>query len=95
MIQYINFLRVIGTISVIFIHTGSMFFSSSSLSDGSYEYCAYSFFNKFFSFAVPLFVLISGSLLLNPAKIISKKMILQKYIFRIVRVLLLFGFVCA
>lgn len=50
------------------------------------------FLQTFFSFAVPLFVLISGSLLLNPAKEISWQMILQKYIFRIIRVLLLFGF---
>lgn len=91
-IQYINLLRIIATISVIFIHVGAMLVSSQGLKDGDNDYMGYIVISNFFTFAVPIFILISGALLLNPAKNISYELVFKKYILRIIRVLIIFGF---
>lgn len=90
-IPYIHFLRVMATIAVIFIHVGAMFQSSSELNSCGNSYFQYEFIHRICSFAVPVFILISGSLLLNPQKEITYQSILHKYIPRIVWALLLFG----
>lgn len=91
-LQYINLLRLVATICVIFIHVGSLFISSQGLQpQESSDYELYEFIHRFCAFAVPVFVLISGALLLNPSKEISYHKIFRKYIPRIVRALLLFG----
>lgn len=91
-IQYINLLRIIATISVIFIHVGAMLVSSQGLKYGDNDYMEYIVISNFFTFAVPIFILISGALLLNPAKKISYDLVFKKYILRIIRALIIFGF---
>lgn len=90
-IPYIHFLRVMATVAVIFIHVGAMFQSSCELKSCENSYFQYEFIHRICSFAVPVFILISGFLLLNPKKEITYQSILHKYIPRIAWALLLFG----
>ena len=90
-IPYINLLRVTATVAVIFIHVGAMFQSSCDRNSCENSFFQYEFIHRFCSFAVPVFILISGSLLLNPEKEITYRSILHKYIPRIAWALLLFG----
>lgn len=76
-IPYINFLRVMATVAVIFIHVGAMFQSSCELKSCENSYFQYEFIHRICSFAVPVFILISGSLLLNPKKEITYQSILH------------------
>ena len=63
-IFYLDQLRVLAMIGVIFIHVSAQFLSNSD--PGTYSFFMSSFFNVFGqSFAVPLFVMISGALLLG------------------------------
>ncbi|MBQ8046604.1 MAG: acyltransferase family protein [Prevotella sp.] len=90
-LQYINLLRLLATVSVIFIHVGSLLISSQGLERQSPDFMFYEWCHQFFSFAVPVFVLISGSLLLDPAKEISYQKVFRKYTPRIVLALIIFG----
>ncbi|MCD8291581.1 MAG: acyltransferase [Prevotella sp.] len=87
-ITYLNGLRVLAALSVVFLHT------SSSITDR--EVLAFMdkvllfFYVCVLQFSVPLFVMISGVLFLNPAKDTSYKS-LWKYVRRILLVLIVFA----
>lgn len=89
-INYINSLRLIATLGVILLHT-----SSGLLGTRDIEECgsrmALTGYIKTTQFTVPLFIMISGALFLNPKKELGFKIIISKYVRRIALALLVFG----
>lgn len=91
-INYIDSLRVLATILVIFIHVSSMFISTQDLHVDDAGFFAYKFTHTFCSMAINLFLMISGILLLKRNNDIPYTQVLTRYIYRIVLALLIFGF---
>ena len=88
-IVWIDLLRVIGVIGVILIHVVSNTVNTfGGLSNNSHIF--YVFIRYFFSFAVPLFVMISGMVFLGK-KEISYKDMFKKYILKIILIILVIG----
>lgn len=85
-IVYLDLLRVIATFIVIFRHVCSIEFYHSPL---SLDWCIASIYNFLVPKAAPIFVMISGALLLNPYKEVTYRDILKK---RIPRLLLVYVF---
>ena len=95
-IHYLSFLKCIGMFAVIGIH---VFCTTVYQYEQSYSnaelFAAYFLTNVLRMWAVPVFVMISGALFLNPEKKIPLKKLYSKYILRLVLVLLTFGFLYA
>lgn len=89
-ITYINSLRLVATLAVVFLHTSAGLLDTREIEN---------FDDKFFlscykytmQFSVPLFVMISGALFLNPAKEVGFGLFWHKYVKRIALALLVFG----
>jgi len=89
-INYINSLRLLATLSVIWLHASAGLLDVREIACGNakfwlscHKYCM--------QFGVPVFVMISGALFLNPAKEIGFPLLLRKYVKRIALALLIFG----
>jgi surface polysaccharide O-acyltransferase-like enzyme len=88
-IVWIDLLRVIGVIGVILIHVVSNTVNTfGGLSNNSHIF--YVFIRYSFSFAVPLFVMISGMVFLGKKEISYKEMF-KKYILKIILIILVIG----
>ena len=88
-IVWIDLLRVIGVIGVILIHVVSNTINTfGNLSNNSHTF--YVFIHYFCSFAVPLFVMISGMMFLGKKDLTYEKMF-RKYILKIVLIILVIG----
>lgn len=89
--EYLNTLRVLATIAVVILHT----LVNPSMQNLNYytppQLCIVKFLRNFFVWCVPVFVMISGVLFLNPQKEISLELLLRKYILRILLALLCYG----
>ncbi len=81
-ILYLDFLRAIATFAVIALHVSAMCVADNSVFP-SQEWEIANVFDSMTRFCVPIFVMISGSMFLNPQKTITVKDIYQKYITRI------------
>lgn len=83
-LEFSDLLRALGTIAVIFVHAsgdvlyniskGETFINSNLL----FNWLSCNFFNSVTRWAVPVFVMISGSMLLNPDKDESVTLFLRK-----------------
>ncbi len=73
-IFYFDFLRIFAAFAVVLAHTASIRYGMHY--SNLVYYCI-------FKWAVPVFVMISGALFLEPAKNITINNILRKYIFRV------------
>lgn len=89
-IHYLNSLRLLATLSVIFLHTSAGLLDTRNIGNidnqfwlSCYKYCM--------QFGVPIFVMISGALFLNPTKEVGFGLFLRKYVKRIALALLVFG----
>lgn len=89
-INYINSLRMLATLSVVWLHTSAGILDVRDIVNfndklwlSCYKYCM--------QFGVPIFVMISGALFLNPTKEIGFPLLLHKYVKRIALALLIFG----
>ena len=89
-INYINSLRLLATLSVVWLHTSAGLLDTRDIMNfdtkfwlSCQKYCM--------QFGVPVFVMISGALFLNPAKEIGFPLLLRKYVKRIALALLVFG----
>ncbi|MBQ8784397.1 MAG: acyltransferase family protein [Clostridia bacterium] len=78
---YLDYLRVLATFAVIVVHATSGSFSNSEISPSSSTILI--LYNNLFSWVVPVFVMISGSLFLSPNRNYTIKDLTQKYIFRL------------
>lgn len=89
-IVYINSLRLLATLSVVFLHTSAGLLDSREIIDLDNKFWL-SCYKYSMQFSVPLFVMISGALFLNPAKHVDFVLLCRKYVKRIVWALLVFG----
>lgn len=89
---WIEALRVIGVLSVILIHTCATMTNNYNINElGAHAYFVLDELMLVCRFAVPIFIMISGYLLLNPQKDITAKKMFG-YIRRMFLVLLVFAF---
>lgn len=88
--NYLDFLKGIAIFAVIIIHVTSEGFSRNLPSDDLFWYSLFYVITKC---AVPLFVMVTGVLLLNPRKELSIKKIYSKYILNIVVAAFIWGIV--
>ena len=89
---YISFLRILSTLAVVFLHTNNTILNNNSyfhFSNG--QKLVLSTNTVLMNWAVPVFLMITGELLLDRAKEITIKKCFNKYIRRIVLALFIFG----
>lgn len=85
-------MRIIATLAVIFLHTCSMIWLNGDLFSLTPSQAAYTRVgNILMNWCVPLFLMLTGALFLDPEKEITTKDILKKYCRRILLALLIFG----
>lgn len=90
---YFDIMKILACFFVIFNHTGNYgFFLFSTYKTGSFKFFLLMFLSIFCKFAVPLFLTISGALLLNKQEE-SLKHIWLKRILKIVILLTIFSFI--
>lgn len=77
-IIYFDFLRIFAALAVILLHVAA----GQNVLNETYHYSA-CFWNGIARWGVPVFVMISGALFLEPTKVITISNIFKKYIFRI------------
>ena len=90
---YMDFLRVISMFAVIILHTASSKINSVDI--GGLNWQVLNFFDSATRWCVPIFVMISGILFLNPKKEISIGNIYKKYIPRLLIILFAWNFLYA
>lgn len=90
---YIHSLRFFATLAIILLHTSSGIYgnieSYSGVSDS--DMFVFAFYKHVMEWAVPVFVMITGALLLSPEKQTNYRIILNKYVKRIALAILVFG----
>ena len=89
-ISYINSLRLIATLGVVFLHASAGILDLREIPNPNDKFM-HTCFKYSMQFTVPIFVMISGALFLNPAKAIGYPLMLHKYVKRIALALLIFG----
>lgn len=89
-ISYINTLRLICALSVVLLHTSAGLLDNTLVAEQNLF--VFGFYKDITQFSVPVFVMISGCLFLNPNKVVSYKVLLKKYVRRIALALFVFGF---
>jgi surface polysaccharide O-acyltransferase-like enzyme len=85
-IVYFDSLRFLATIAVVMLHISSMVYGNAER--GSVDYWVGIAYNVPTRWAVPVFVMLSGALFLNPQKEINLKLLFGKYILRLMAVFL-------
>jgi surface polysaccharide O-acyltransferase-like enzyme len=85
---YLDFLRAVSCIGVIVLHVAAV--SWWGADETSEEWQIANVYHDIFRWVVPMFLMISGVLFLNPLKQISLKLMLKKYIFRVAVATLIF-----
>ena len=88
---YLDVLRFVAIIVVVLIHTVSGVSTQMPERMTVYQLSFYNSIKNICTIGVPLFLMISGVLFLNPEKEVSIKDLLFKYVRRIVLALLIFG----
>jgi surface polysaccharide O-acyltransferase-like enzyme len=88
---YLNTLRVFATFAVIMIHVFAPIhtYFSNSLTGPEAYICV--ILRNLWQWCVPIFVMITGVLFLNPAKEITLEKMLKKYFLRIILAIIIFG----
>lgn len=79
---YLDYIRIIATVAVIMLHVSSYHFYSPKVT--SSEWAALNVYDSIVRYAVPVFLMLSGALFLNPEKEIDLKKLYGKYILRMV-----------
>lgn len=73
---YLDYLRLIAMIAVVFIHTGVQ--KLFSVQVGIFDWHMFNLYTSGVRFAVPIFVMISGALMLNPQRNVTSKKLFSK-----------------
>lgn len=90
---YIEYIRMFATIAVVFLHVAVTLNANHSIDElGVFNYSVFCACHRLVTWAVPCFVMVSGALLLNPAKNVTFAKV-SIYISRMFGVLLTFGIV--
>lgn len=88
----ISFLRIVATVGVIFLHTCNTISNNAENYDLTWmQTFVLTTGNYLMNWAVPIFLMITGALLLNEKKIITYKDCITKYCKRMVLALFIFG----
>lgn len=85
-----DLLRIIAAFSVVVLHVCSKYIDLCPV--GTMDFNAANFYNSINRFGVPIFVMISGAIFLNPQKQVDTKRLWLHNIFRIFIVYLVWGF---
>lgn len=94
--HYLNVLKTFGMFAILTLHVFATPYTYwSEFYDSFHKFLAFFLKNILFSWAVPVFVMASGALFLNPEKYIPYSKIFKKYVFRLILVLLSFGYLFA
>lgn len=88
-ITFLNTLRLLSTFAVVLLHSSATYFDHTLYS--VQDFLPFGFYKVVNVFAVPVFVMISGCLFLQPDKIIDYPILFKKYVKRIALALLVFG----
>ena len=80
-VLYIDALRVLACMFVVVLHQSAQKFDKAAV--GSYEWTVFNVYDSLTRWAVPVFVMISGALFLDPAKEIRLKTLCRKNLLRI------------
>jgi len=79
--DWLDFLRIIGSIVVVLLHASSHVFYVSDIN--SWVWAVHNLYRSALRWAAPIFIMISGALFLDPEREISIRALYRKYIFRI------------
>lgn len=79
---FLDFLRVIAIFAVVFLHSSVKQYNTSDITTNGFMMA--NLYDSLVRWAVPVFVMISGTLFLDPQKEITIRMIFNKYIKRII-----------
>ena len=88
--RYIDYLRVISMLAVVMIHICTTAMTDFNDGIGNYKGVLFVSVTNLLHFAVPVFFMISGALLLNPKKEMTLGKLLKKYILKYACVILIF-----
>ena len=80
----------IGTLSVVFLHTSARLLDAREITNLDTQF-GLSCYKYTMQFGVPVFIMISGALFLNPSKEVGFGLFGRKYVKRIVSALVIFG----
>ena len=87
--QYLDVLRIISITAVVVIHTAAEYWTALDVT--SYEWKVETVYDGLVRWAVPVFVMISGALFLDPSRDQPLKKLYGKNILRIVTIILFWG----
>lgn len=90
-IVYLDNLRITATLAVVLLHMSSVCLNRFCSPDATVSAYVLTFINVLTRFAVPVFVMITGTLLLHPRRVITYGNVWGKYVWRMVLVLLSIG----
>ena len=88
---FMDILRVVATCAVVLLHTVTGIKDTTDMNQYPAEFRVFLAVMDMVTWSVPIFIMISGYLFLNPARSISWKQMLTKYCRRILLALFLFG----
>ncbi len=88
---FLDILRVLATCAVVLLHTLTSAVDAVDINQYPFEKVVYYVCMDSITWCVPIFLMISGYLFLNPARSFCVKQMLKKYCLRILLALLLFG----
>lgn len=86
-------LRIVSMVAVVVIHTAAQYMTKLDVTSSDWAAC--NFYDGLVRWAVPIFVMISGVLFLNPAREQPLRKLYSKNVMRIVTIIVLWGFVYA
>ena len=89
--QFVDMLRVLATCAVVLLHTVTGIMDITDMGAYPMQKTVFVVIMDLVTWCVPVFLMISGYLFLNPEKEITMKQMLAKYCRRIVMALFLFG----
>lgn len=80
-INYLNSLRLLATLSVVFLHTSARLLDAREITNLDTQF-GLSCYKYTMQFGVPVFIMISGALFLNPSKEVGFGLFGRKYVKR-------------
>lgn len=90
-IVYLDNLRIVATLAVVLLHLSGICLAWYSTPDATLYNACFVLVNVFTRFAVPVFVMITGALLLQPRRNVTYRDVFGKYVWRMLLVLLTIG----
>lgn len=90
---HLDVMRIVSMAAVVLLHTAGQYWSRTDVT--SFDWGAMNFYDSMVRWAVPVFVMISGALFLDPNRDVTLRKIWTKSIPRIAIIILIWGFVYA